>query len=102
LALWPTGGLIWRVFWLHLQCPTHYPIFDQHAYRAVAWITQSEPPEIPSSDLQKARLYRESFVPFIRSLPRMDRDVDRALFQFGKFLKRWRRVLPPLVRARDR
>lgn len=95
LDLWPDGGLIWRVFWLHIQQPAHYPIFDQHAYRAVAWITGNEPPEIPPSDLKKAMLYQESFVPFIRSLPRMDRDVDRALFQFGKFLKDWRRVLPP-------
>lgn len=90
LALWPTGGLIWRVFWLHSQRPDHYPIFDQHAYRGVAWITRIEPAEIPSSDLEKARLYQEDFVPVIRSLPRMNRDVDRALFQFGKFLKGWR------------
>lgn len=94
LALWPTGGLIWRVFWLHLQRPDHYPIFDQHAYRAVAWLTRNEPSETTSSDFQKARLYQEAFVPFLRSLPRMDRDVDRALFQLGKFLKSWGPILP--------
>ena len=34
LRLWPRGGAIWRIFWLHCWQPKRFPIYDQHVYRA--------------------------------------------------------------------
>ena len=30
-----TGGTIWRIFWLHLQHPQHFPIYDQHGHAGI-------------------------------------------------------------------
>jgi hypothetical protein len=29
------GGPIWNIFYLHCRLPERYPIYDQHAYRAM-------------------------------------------------------------------
>lgn len=81
------GGAIWRIFWLHLQHPARFPIYDQHVHRAMAFIQGSDNSEIPSYDPTKVRTYLGSYVEFFNSFALIDRRrVDRALWAFGKFL----------------
>src|SRR5438128_2250037 len=39
------GGAIWRIFWLHLQHHRHFPIYDQHVHRAMAFILKWPDPD---------------------------------------------------------
>ena len=34
------GGAIWRIFWLHVQHTQHFPIYDQHVHRAMAFLVE--------------------------------------------------------------
>jgi hypothetical protein len=44
--------------------------------------------EIPVTDSEKLRVYRESYVPFYSLFgPMPGRRLDKALFMFGRFLK---------------
>lgn len=83
------GGTIWRIFWLHLQRPDQYPIFDQHVYRAMAKLRGLPFPEIPMTDEGKVDSYLSEYLPFWKEVGRLEpRNVDRALHAFGKFLSR--------------
>jgi hypothetical protein len=97
LALFPNGGAIFRIFWLHCWCPHHFPIYDQHVHRAMAFIQMGEPEEIPPNDDAKVASYINDYVPFHQTFdgidiqpvyPALDRTVDKALWAFGRFLKR--------------
>jgi hypothetical protein len=80
------GGAIWRIFWLHLQLPEDYPIYDQHVHRAMAFI-EGTSPEIPRARNTVIRTYLESYRPFFERFAVCDRRLaDRALWAFGKFL----------------
>jgi hypothetical protein len=91
------GGAIWRIFWLHLQHPLHFPIYDQHVHRAMAFMLKWPEPNfaIPAHNPTKVRNYLEDFRPFFEVFrpfyDRFDdydrRQVDRALWSFGRFLK---------------
>lgn len=87
LQRFPKGGPIWRIFWMHCCFPDRFPIFDQHVHRAAARIGGWEEREIPLADKQRLRAYLEDYLPFWKSLDRNERDTDRALWTFGKFLK---------------
>ena len=82
------GGAIWCIFWLHLQHPRHFPIYDQNVHRAMAFMLKWTDHEIPASNPKKVRIYLEKYRPF---LSRFDdckpRQVDRALWSFGRFLQ---------------
>lgn len=53
------GGAIWRIFWLHFWQPERFPIYDQHVHRAMAFIQQGVPEEIPATVLEKSNhMYR--------------------------------------------
>ena len=85
-----SGGAIWRIFWMHCHYPEIFPIYDQHVHRAMAFIRGQKKVEIPSSDAQKIEIYIDQFIPFHQSFlgPSIKgKDVDEALFSFGKFLK---------------
>ncbi len=58
------GGAIWRIFWLHCHAPSHYPIFDQHVYRAMRRLVAGQPEEIPTNNAAKAKAYAEQYLPF--------------------------------------
>ncbi len=97
LAHFPNGGVIFRIFWLHCWCPDHFPIYDQHVHRAMTFILTGELREIPPDDAAKIASYKDEYVRFhhsfdgidIRSVdPALDRTVDKALWAFGKFLKK--------------
>jgi hypothetical protein len=82
------GGAIWRIFWLHCWAPDRFPIYDQHVHRAMTFITNGVCEEIPQYDARKVDAYIESYLPFHAKFDGMNgRDVDKALWTFGKFLK---------------
>jgi hypothetical protein len=62
------GGAIWRIFWLHLQHPKRFPIYDMHVHRAMAYILQSEPKEIPAQNPHKVSSYLDHSL-FYSTLP---------------------------------
>ena len=83
------GGAIWDIFWLHCSNPRLFPIFDQHTYRSMAKISGMTLGEIPSTRSEKIRSYFEEYIPFTKQFRNASlRDLDRALFAYGRFLKR--------------
>jgi len=84
------GGAIWDIFWLHCLNPKLFPIFDQHTYRSMKKIIDGKPSEIPNNRLKKIDIYFKNYIPFFKSLSSSSstRDVDKALFAYGRFLKR--------------
>jgi hypothetical protein len=84
------GGAIWRIFWLHLQHPRRFPIYDQHVHRAMAFMLKWPRPrlEIPQSNPAKVRMYLEDYRPFFALFSGCNyRRVDRALWSFGRLLR---------------
>jgi hypothetical protein len=85
-------GPIWNIFYLHCRQPKRYPIYDQHAYRAMLYIQTNA---ICEDLTEKSRRfvydsYRQEYQPFVADIRRDGRDlrtVDRALYAFGRFLK---------------
>ena len=91
LARFSAGGAIWRIFWLHCWSPDRFPIYDQHVHRAMARIEETQPEELNEcGDSEKIRRYLDQYIPFHDRFRGLDpRQVDRALWSFGKFLKTW-------------
>jgi hypothetical protein len=89
LARFSKGGAIFRIFFLHCWNQGRYPIFDQHVYRAMSYIKTGKPAELPDDDDLKVRIYLDEFLPFLDEfVNNMEaRQVDRALWTFGKFVK---------------
>ena len=82
------GGAIWNIFYLHCLDQERWPIFDQHTYRAMNYITKGTISEIPESNRQKYSVYQNEYIPFYSSMHVIThRKTDRAIFSFGKFLK---------------
>lgn len=84
------GGAIWRIFLLHCWRPQRFPIYDQHVHRAMEFIQTRTAREISSSTKAVLRDYTERYVPFWRRFSATpDREVDKALWVFGKVLKQF-------------
>ena len=83
------GGAIWNIFFLHCLDREKWPIYDQHTYRAMKFIKTGEIPEDEKNDYEKYENYRKRYIPFFKSKFKgcNRRDVDKALFAFGKFLE---------------
>jgi hypothetical protein len=82
------GGAIWRIFWLHLQHPQHFPIYDQHVHRAMAFMLKWPDLEIPDQNPAKVRTYLADYRAFFAHFKDCNhRQVDRALWSFGRFLR---------------
>jgi hypothetical protein len=82
------GGPIWRIFLLHCWSPSRFPIYDQHVHRAMKYMRDGNPSEIASSTSEVVRSYLEEYLPFHRRFADLNqREVDRALWAFGKFLE---------------
>ena len=86
---------IWRIFLLHIiNCK--FPIFDQHVYRAMRYLEGdhigNEFELLKKPDEERYRVYKEEYVPFVREVEaktgKSGRTVDKALWTFGKELKR--------------
>lgn len=81
------GGAIWRIFWLHCFRPNQYPIYDQHVHRAMGFIQTGEIEEIPKYGPRKIDAYIDRYLPFHAQFAAIDgREVDKALWSFGKFI----------------
>jgi hypothetical protein len=88
---------VWKIFLLHIIKPEFYPIFDQHTYRAYQYIKTGMILEIPKDKTFMMNFYLDVYVPFIHynvfdnnnaEHRRLKiREIDKALFAFGKFLK---------------
>jgi hypothetical protein len=89
------GGAIYRIFWLHCWNPW-FPIYDQHVHRAMTFIKEKQKEEIaPSSHATRIRRYLDEYLPFFNEFRGIDgREVDKALWRFGKSIKD-RSVFPP-------
>lgn len=83
------GGAIWRIFWLHCWQPERFPIYDQHVHRAMTFIKTGKCEEIPSTNQRKVNAYCEEYLPFHARFRSIDsRSADKALWAFGRYLKR--------------
>jgi hypothetical protein len=85
------GGPIYRIFWLHVW-NNAFPIYDMHVHRAMAYIDTGRIEEPPNGG--KAIFnYLDRYLPFYRRFAGIDhRQVDRALWAFGKFIKQWEKM----------
>lgn len=84
------GGPIWDIFWLHINNPDLFPIFDQHTFRAYYFIEYGEIRELPEGRTQIRDIYFNYYIPFFNEFAGVDqRMVDKALFTFGRFLKKY-------------
>jgi hypothetical protein len=91
LSRFPTGGAIWRIFWLHCCHPERFPIYDQHVHRAMVYMKENRIEELDDkSDKEKIELYLTQYLVFYNRFEGIDsRSVDRAVWTFGKFIKAW-------------
>jgi hypothetical protein len=88
---------IWRIFLLHCIHPP-YPIFDQHVYRAYLFFQGEKIHPLPYSQAGRMKIYRGEFLPFFKGLKtacprRSAKQIDNALWAFGKFLKEHQNVI---------
>ncbi len=91
LKEFPSGGAIWRIFWLHCWQPNRFPIYDQHVHRAMSFIENQKIEEIPEKDSDKVQAYLVRYLPFHHRFQGIDqRSVDKALWSYGKFIKAYR------------
>ena len=83
------SSTIWPIFWLHVNSPTAFPIFDQHVFRSMRYIQKQEICEPPYSSKKYSQIYIDEYVPFVKSFGDISRkDIDMALMAFGQFLKK--------------
>ena len=81
-----TGG-VWDIFWLHCISPSLFPIFDQHTYRAMRKIMHGTVMELSKRRNIVLTAYFDEYLPFLNEFMEQDgRNVDRALFAYGRFL----------------
>jgi hypothetical protein len=96
LRIFPDGGAIYRIFWMHCWFPERFPIYDQNVHRAMIYIQEGRVEELTGfSDQQKIDSYLHKYIFFNSSFSGIDRrKVDRTLFAFGKFIKGTKFPLP--------
>jgi hypothetical protein len=71
----------------HLILGSQIEFYDQHVQRAMRFIQAGRIEEIPATDPEKIKVYVDQYVPFHAQFERADsREVDKALWAFGKFL----------------
>jgi hypothetical protein len=110
LAVFPDGGRIYRIFWLHCWYPDRFPIYDQHVHRAMTYIQDGKPQELEKyTDAKVIESYLTRYIPFHEQYAKIElpfdptldgiptRKADRALFTFGKSLPK--SSMPPVGRA---
>ncbi len=86
-----TGGRVWRIFFLHCCLPDECPIYDQHVHRATTFLQDEQAQEIDKlPDAKVFTFYLDRYRPFLADFARLasacPRDVDRALWAYGKAL----------------
>lgn len=86
------NATIWKIFLLHITNPDEFPIFDQHVYRAFTFVKTGEITNVAlNSNSQLYQIYKNEYKPWFNSLRKTfnldPKQMDEALFSFGKFLK---------------
>lgn len=78
------GGHVWGIFFLHCHDPVRFPIFDQHVHRAAQAIRSRSLAPLRARDTLK--YYETDYLPLWATLDpgRFGRDLDKALWVFGK------------------
>jgi hypothetical protein len=86
------NGPIWNIFYLHCRQPNRYPIFDQHAHRAMVYIQTGTICEDLTSDHELVYKSYDNYRCFVKGVQQDGkhelRTIERALYTFGRFLKR--------------
>jgi hypothetical protein len=82
-----SGGAIWNIFYMHCIDSEIWPIFDQHTYRAMHFVKTGKLKEISSAKPEVYESYKREYIPFVETLNSDQRNIDKALYAFGKFLK---------------
>jgi hypothetical protein len=89
--LFPEGDKIWPIFLVHIARPLEYPIADQHVYRAFRkhMNVQLSDPWVFYEEYRK--YFENLFAEYSRTAPKQSelllrKNLDDALFAFGKFL----------------
>jgi hypothetical protein len=85
------NATIWKIFLLHLYSPNHFPIFDQHVYRAYIYAMYGYVDNLTLYDAkQKWEKYKNNyyhwFITFREAAGKTVKETDQALFQYGKTL----------------
>ena len=83
-------GFIWAVFVLHCIRPESFPLYDQHVYRAYRWLEtgSNECPNQAPSSWEDYRLYAGWFSRIVDELSLPYWTLDRAIWTFGKSIKK--------------
>ena len=86
------SATIFNLFLLHIMNPAHYPIYDQHVYRAYHFITTGTIKEIPNNPKRKYESFIKHYLPWFREIRSQHKVlkvkvIDQALFTFGRALK---------------
>ena len=86
---------IWKIFLRHIIQPENHPIFDQHVYRAYKYMSIGIIAEVPSN---AEEVYHLEYCPFFDAVKAScnckPKEIDEALFAYGKFLSTY----PSIVR----
>lgn len=91
-------GPVWSITLLHAINPHEFPIYDQHAFRAFAFIQTGKVPseeEIPKryQVYNAYKGYQSFFSDFKQVATEYSaREIDKALWSFGKFLSQYRKM----------
>jgi len=87
LEQYNSDGAIWRIFFLHICLPDKFPIFDQHVYRAMKAIQTGTQMELPHAQRRIVAIYLTEYCAFHAGIGGIGRQVDKALWTFGRFIK---------------
>ncbi|PIQ23443.1 hypothetical protein COW36_09360 [bacterium (Candidatus Blackallbacteria) CG17_big_fil_post_rev_8_21_14_2_50_48_46] len=83
-----SGGAIWNIFYAHCLEPENWPIFDQHVYRAMQFLKKGSILELSQKNKDKYEVYLNEYINFFKSFSgHPQREIDKALMCFGKYLK---------------
>lgn len=84
---------VWQTFLMHIIQPDQFPIFDQHVYRAYAYLQTGQGKELKGTITTQLTYYAEycSFFDQVsRECPNLSpRSLDKAFWAFGKFIKQY-------------
>ena len=86
---------IWQTFLMHIIQPDLFPIFDQHVYRAYAYLQWGEVSELKGTVKHQIALY-ETYQRFFKEIQSTSqcppRSLDKAFWAFGKFIKQYKSI----------
>ncbi len=82
---------VWKTFLLHIINSNEFPIYDQNVHRAYNYIKGKGVKEHSKDNEEREDFYFDEYYPFIKDLKDQNkvnlRQIDKALFVFGRILK---------------